>query len=77
MAGGSGRGIEHPIPPTPASRRHCWVEGLTGARGPHPGVVIAWQLRDDGWWALVSYLVEADEALVQQWLRGELLRPVG
>lgn len=25
MAGGSGRGHEHPIPPVPPSRRHCWV----------------------------------------------------
>jgi hypothetical protein len=40
-------------------------------------MVVAWEQRDDGWWALVSYLVEAEGALVQQWLHGELLSPVG
>ena len=60
----------------PAPRRHCWVEGPSDAPGPHPGLVIEWQRREGGWWALVAYYIEVDRVLVQQWLRGELLRPV-
>jgi hypothetical protein len=77
MAGGSGRGHAHPIPATPAARRHCWVQGPAAAPGPHPGLIVEWAKRDDGWWAMVSYVIEDDGALVQQWLRSELLRPVG
>ena len=77
MAGGSGRGHKHPIPLPPPARRHCWVNGTTDAPGPHPGLVLAWEKRDDGWWALVAYFIEGDGVLVQQWLRGELLTPVG
>lgn len=77
MAGGSGRGVEHPIPAMPAPRRHCWVTGTTDAPGPHPGIVLEWQQRDGQWFALVSYWIEGDRALVQQWLSSELLRPIG
>ena len=75
MAGGSGRGVEHPIPPTPAARRHCWVTGPDD--GLHAGLVIAWDKREGLWWAQVAYVVEADGVLVTQWLSAELLRPVG
>ncbi|MGO4598508.1 hypothetical protein [Terrabacter sp. 2RAF25] len=77
MAGGPGRGHEHPIPPVPASRRHCWVRGGPDAAGSHPGIVVEWQQRDGAWFALVAYLIEADSVLVQQWLSAELLTGVG
>lgn len=73
MAGGSGRGHQHPIPLPPPARAHCWVQGADG--GIHPGLVIAWEKRDNGWWAQVVYLVQDDAALVQQWLPAELLTP--
>ena len=73
MAGGMGRGKQHPIPlPTPA-RRHCWVDGPASAPGPHPGLILDWTRRDDGWWGFVAYVIEDDEALVQQWLPARLL----
>ncbi len=74
MAGGSGRGVEHPLPPTPPARRHCWVTGPDGA--PHAGVIVAWDKHDGAWWAQVAYVVESDDALVTQWLAAALLRPV-
>jgi hypothetical protein len=77
MAGGSGRGHEHPIPPTPPSRRHCWVLGGPDAPGPHPGIVVEWQQRHGAWFALVAYLIEADHVLVQQWLSAEMLTRIG
>ncbi len=77
MAGGSGRGHEHPIPPVPPSRRHCWVRGGQDAPGPHPGIVLEWQQRDGAWFALVAYVIEADRVLVQQWLSAELLSRIG
>lgn len=77
MAGGSGRGHEHPIPPVPAARQHCWVRGGDGAPGPHPGLVISWEQRDGHWFAQVVYLIREDGALVQQWLAAELLTKVG
>ncbi|GAA3703389.1 hypothetical protein GCM10022399_19950 [Terrabacter ginsenosidimutans] len=77
MGGGSGRGHKHPIPPTPPSRRHCWVRGGPDAPGPHPGIVLEWQKRDDRWVALVSYVIEPEGVVVQQWLAPELLTPIG
>lgn len=77
MAGGSGRGHDHPIPLPPASRRHCWVTGGPDAPGPHPGLVISWEKRDGSWFGLAVYLIEGDGVLVQQWLPSELLTPCG
>src|SRR3954468_22285560 len=77
MAGGSGRGHEHPIPPVPPSRRHCWVRGTRDAPGPHPGIVTAWEQREGQWFGLVTYYLEPDRVLAQQWLQAELLSPVG
>lgn len=77
MAGGSGRGHEHPIPPVPSSRRHCWVRGAQGAPGPHAGLVHEWIRRGDEWWALVTYVIEQDGVSVQQWLPADVLTPVG
>lgn len=53
------------------------MTGPADSPGPHPGLVLAWEKRDDVWWAQVVYLIESDGVLVQQWLRGELLTPVG
>jgi hypothetical protein len=77
MAGGMGRGNQHPIPVPPPARRHCWVSGPASAPGPHPGLIIEWARRDDGWWGLVTYVIEEDGALVQQWLPARLLTAVG
>lgn len=76
MAGGSGRGHNHPIPLPPPARRHCWVQGPGASPGPHPGLIVQWMRRDDGWWALVAYVIEDDGALVQQWLSARLLTRV-
>jgi hypothetical protein len=75
MAGGSGRDVEHSIPPTPAARQHCWVTGPDGM--PHPGLVVGWERRATGWVAQVAYLVEGESALVVQWVASQLLQPVG
>ncbi len=75
MAGGSGRGVAHHVPSTPAARRHCWVTGPD--RDLHPGLIVAWERRESGWFAQVAYVVEADGALVTQWLASELLTPIG
>jgi len=75
MAGGSGRGHDHPIPLPPPARRHCWVTGPEASRGPHPGLIVEWSRRNDGWWAFVTYVIEADAAVVQQWLPAKLLTP--
>jgi len=77
MARGSGRGVTHPVPATPPARQHCWVTGPSTARGPHPGLVVRWQQESDASWkALVVYLVEADDTLVQQWLPADMLIPI-
>ncbi|GAA2503447.1 hypothetical protein GCM10009858_46840 [Terrabacter carboxydivorans] len=77
MAGGSGRGHEHPLPPVPASGRHVWVRGGPDVPGPHPGIVVEWQQSGGAWFALVADLIEADRVLVQQWLSAELLTRIG
>ncbi|HET9632441.1 hypothetical protein [Terrabacter lapilli] len=77
MAGGSGRGHEHRVPPVPPSRRHVWVRGPREAPGPHPGVLLGWEQRDGQWFALVSYYLEGDGVLAQQWLAAELVTRVG
>ena len=80
MAGGSGRGHQHPIPPVPPARKHCWVRGGPGAPGPHPGLIVSWEQREGRWFAQVVYLmadVMAEDdafldkqlAAVRSWLR--------
>jgi hypothetical protein len=60
-----------------ADRRHCWVRGVDGAPGPHPGLLVEWRRRADRWEALVVYAVEDRDAvtLVQQWLASSLVTP--
>ena len=76
MAGGSGRGHQHPIPPVPPARQHCWVKHTAENGGPHPGLVTAWQQRDGHWWARVTYLVIEADAVVDQWISANQLTPV-
>ena len=61
----------------PASRRHTWVTGPREAPGPHPGIVLGWEQRDGRWFALVSYYLEADGVLAQQWLAAEVVTRIG
>lgn len=77
MAGGSGKGHEHAIPPVPAARQHCWVKRTAEHGGPHPALVTEWQQRDGQWWARVTYLVVEADAVVDQWLPADRLTPVG
>ncbi len=77
MAGGAGRGVEHHVPLPPPGRAHVWVTGPPQARGPHPGLLYRWESRPGlGWFALVVYLVQEDDALVQQWVPASRLSPV-
>ncbi len=77
MAGGSGQGHEHPIPPSHP------VAGTAGSAVdlvhpiPIPASSFEWQQREEGWFALVAHLIEADRVLVQQWLSADSLTRVG
>lgn len=60
MAGGMyPRHMRPKAPRDEAARRHCWVSG-PGVR--HPGILLEWRKGEDGWWALVTFYVEADGA---------------
>lgn len=77
MAAGSGRG-RAPIPPVP----HSQSQALLGPRRlrrarPAPGIVVEWQQRDGAWFALVAYVIEDEQVLVQQWLPADLLTRIG
>jgi hypothetical protein len=39
-------------------------------------MVLGWERRGQRWFAQVAYVIEGDDALVLQWLPGELLTPV-
>lgn len=54
-----------------------WVRGPRDAPGPHPGILLGWEQRDGQWFGLVSYYLEGDGVLAQQWLTAELLSRVG
>jgi hypothetical protein len=44
-----------------------------------PGLLVAWQQSDDGWRGNVVYVAELTPggwAVVQEWIRSELLTPV-
>ena len=55
------------------ARRHRWVTGPDDAPGPHGGIVLGWERRGERWFAQVAYVIEGDEALIVQWLPGDLL----
>ena len=63
-----------PVDPGPAVR-HCWVTG-PGAR--HPGLLLGWQRRADGWYGRVVHPVrEADGwIVVEEWVSAGLLEPL-
>lgn len=44
-------------------RRHVWVD--TGGGHKHPGIVIAWRYREDGWEAYVA--VARDASVLAKW----------
>ena len=89
MAGGMGhrRGIplrDRPVDPpsddAPTRRpqtRHCWVDGPPDHPGPWPGVIVEWRRADDGWSALVVYVVTegSGSTTVETRLPARFLRP--
>jgi hypothetical protein len=42
-----------------------------------PCFIVEWQQREDAWFALVDYVIEADRVLVQQWLPAGMLTRTG
>lgn len=48
-----------------------------GRGGPHPALLVEWRQRDSQWWARVVYLDTEQGRLVEQWLPGDAVRPVG
>lgn len=76
MPGPKGQRIRHPVPEPPrAARRHCWVTASPDSPGPHAGLVV-WEKRDERWFAQVVYVIEDDDALILQWLPGDLPVPL-
>ena len=53
-------------------RRHVWVDTSGGHQ--HPGLVIAWRRRDDGWEAYVA--VARDASVLVTWEQASRLHPV-
>ena len=68
-------------PPTPggaaASRRHCWVEAGASGGESRPGLIAAWERRDDGWYAYVLSVTSEPYGIVQEWLPAARVRPAG
>ena len=64
--------------PDSSSRRHCWVQGPPECAGPWPGVVVEWRRADDGWLALVTYVVTepTGSTTIHAWLAAHLLTPI-
>ena len=63
----------------PVVTRHCWVSGLPGAPGRHPGLLAEWR-HDQGsgrWLGRVVYAVDEQGrvVLVERWIAAEHLRP--
>jgi hypothetical protein len=58
-------------------RRHCWVLGAEGERGPWPGLVLHWDRTSSGWRAWVVYLAGEgeDQVTVQRWVGRDRLAP--
>lgn len=63
-------GSHHTVP------RHCWVTGPADSPGPWPGLVLDRRRNAGMWEGLVVYAVTAagDVTLVQQWVRGDLIK---
>jgi hypothetical protein len=63
----------------PVVTRHCWVSGLPGSPGRHPGLLAEWR-HDSGssrWLGRVVYAVDEQGrvVLVERWLPAEHLTP--
>lgn len=63
----------------PVAVRHCWVTGLPGAPGRHPGLLAEWR-HDAGsgaWHGRVVYAVDEHGriVLVERWVPAEHLSP--
>lgn len=63
----------------PVVTRHCWVSGLPGSRGRHPGLLAEWR-HDQGsgrWLGRVVYAVDEHGrvVLVERWVPAEHLTP--
>ena len=63
----------------PVVTRHCWVSGLPGAPGRHPGLLAEWR-HDPGsgrWLGRVVYAVDEHGrvVLVERWVPAEHLTP--
>jgi hypothetical protein len=66
----------HPAIPPPPTVKHCWV---TTAGGSLPGLLLAWELRGDGWQGRVVHPVLDDELgwiVAEEWLPAVLLEAV-
>jgi len=63
----------------PVVARHCWVTGLPGSPGRHPGLLAEWRhdQRSDRWLGRVVYAVDerGRSALVERWIPAEHLTP--
>jgi len=68
---------DDPAPRRGAQTRHCWVDGPPDHPGPWPGVIVEWRLADDGWSALVVYVVTEgpSSTTVHTRLPARFLRP--
>ena len=53
-------------------RRHVWLDASGGHQ--HPGLVIAWRRRDDGWETYVA--VARDGSVLITWQQASRLHPV-
>ena len=63
----------------PVVTRHCWVTGLPGSPGRHPGLLAEWR-HDAGsgrWLGRVVYAVDESGrvVLVERWIAAEHLTP--
>ncbi len=63
----------------PVVTRHCWVTGLPGSPGRHPGLLAEWR-HDQGsgrWLGRVVYVVDEHGrgVLVERWIPAEHLAP--
>ena len=62
----------------PAIHRHCWVlrEG-PGDPEPVPGLLVGnWLRQREGWFVRTVWYSEPDDAVIQEWLPAQALRPV-
>lgn len=84
-AGGSNAASEppgsEPDALRPAAVHHCWVDDAPGHPGRYPGLLLEWRRDQQRWLGLVAYVMpdlQADRVrLVQRWLPGVYLTPVG